>query len=67
METELRNQLLATTSALQVVVGLLAKQAKASNPNFVAEAEALLIQATPNGDPATIAATRAAMQVLLSA
>ena len=67
MEIELRNQLLVTTSALQAVVGQLAKEARAKNPNFAAEAEQLLMTHMPNADPATLQATLKALRSLLSA
>lgn len=67
METELRNELLVTTSAMQAIVGLLAKQASIANPNFRAEAEQLLTSHLKNADSATREATVQALRNLLSA
>lgn len=67
MELELRNQLIATQSALQLVVGVVAKHAQAHNPEFRDEVIALLSTATPNADAATTEAVRAAALNLLRA
>ncbi len=67
METELRNQLLVTTTALQAVVAVLAKKAKEENPNFAVEVESLLTAGLTNADSATRDATLQALRNLLSA
>ena len=67
METELRNQLLVTTTALQAVVAVLAKKAKEENPNFAVEVESLLTTGLTNADSATRDATLQALRNLLSA
>lgn len=67
MEMELRNQLLATQSALQLVVGVLAKHAQAHNPDFRDEVIALLSAAAPNADAATTEAVHDATMNLLRA
>ncbi len=67
METELRNHLLVTTSALQAVVALLAKKVRETDPGFITDAEKLLTDHMQNADEATRTATVQALRNLLSA
>jgi len=64
MEIELRNSLLVTTSALQVVVRVLAKHAQAQDPTFKQEVIDTL-NARPIADAATAAETQKALSNLL--
>lgn len=67
METELRDRLLVTTSALQAVVVLLAKKVRETDPGFVEEAEKLLTDNLKHSDERTRTATIQALRNLLSA
>ncbi|MCO7470525.1 hypothetical protein NJG16_10650 [Stenotrophomonas maltophilia] len=56
MDIEFRNSILVGVSALEAITFVLLKHAKSSIPNLEQEVLDALKAATPNGDPATVAA-----------